>query len=355
MAPAELMVAPWFKRPSSLPLAVAIMALLIIIVGGTIRVLDAGESCPDWPECFGGWGFDVSEDDQSAWYESNPDEVDSRGIDHRYSTFEIFTEWFHRLLASVMAIPVLANFLIIWSRKERYGDGLVRTSFLTGILLIVQGIAGAVTVKYDNADWSVALHLVLALSFVSMLLWQWILMRRIEGQKWPMHEAPAGFVAKQLNRFITLTSAILILLILGAWVAANKEYNAGCAVGFPNGWPQCHGDWFPSLEGPGIMVQMFHRIGAGIVGVALIVGSMRIRENALEFGAHKGFSRCIDLATGFWLLNVFVGGLYIILAKTEFPEFLSLVHLVVGVTSFLTAMFGTLMLMSAELVGDDDE
>ena len=254
-----------------------------------------------------------------------------------------------------MAIPVLANFLIIWSKRERYGDGLVRISFFTGILLIIQGIAGAVTVKQDNADWSVALHLVLALFFVSILIWQWILMRRIEGHKWPMHEAPAGFVASQLKRFITLTSTILILLILGAWVAANKEYNAGCAVGFPTGWPQCHGDWLPSLDGPGIMVQMFHRIGAGIVGIALIVGSMRIRESTSEFGAHNGFSKCIDLATGFWLLNVFVGGLYIILAKTDFPEFLSLVHLIVGVTSFFAAMFGTLMLMSAELDGDEDE
>ena len=56
-----MMVSEWLRRPSTLPLAVAIMAILIITVGGTIRIYDAGESCPDWPQCFGTWGFDISE------------------------------------------------------------------------------------------------------------------------------------------------------------------------------------------------------------------------------------------------------------------------------------------------------
>ena len=36
---------------------------------GTIRIYDTGESCPDWPQCFGTWGFDVSEEDQGKWYD----------------------------------------------------------------------------------------------------------------------------------------------------------------------------------------------------------------------------------------------------------------------------------------------
>ncbi|MDP7256115.1 MAG: COX15/CtaA family protein, partial [Candidatus Poseidoniia archaeon] len=47
---------PWNHR---LPLALAALALLIIITGGWVRIVDAGESCPDWPACFGGWQFDV--------------------------------------------------------------------------------------------------------------------------------------------------------------------------------------------------------------------------------------------------------------------------------------------------------
>ena len=81
----------WVRRPSSLPLFIAIIAMVVIVVGGTIRIYDAGESCPDWPQCFGTWGFVVSEEDQGEWYNSTG-EFDSRGSDHRYSTFEIFIE-----------------------------------------------------------------------------------------------------------------------------------------------------------------------------------------------------------------------------------------------------------------------
>ena len=70
------------------------LTIIVIAVGGVIRIYDAGESCPDWPTCFGTWGFDVSEAEQEAWYEENPNEIDSRGSGHRYSTFQIFTEWF---------------------------------------------------------------------------------------------------------------------------------------------------------------------------------------------------------------------------------------------------------------------
>ena len=72
------MESKWFRRPSTLPLAIAVMAMMIIIVGGTIRIYDAGESCPDWPQCFGTWGFDVSEEDQGKWYDET-EEYDSRG------------------------------------------------------------------------------------------------------------------------------------------------------------------------------------------------------------------------------------------------------------------------------------
>ncbi len=353
-----MMEQKWYRRPSSLPLVIAIMAIVIVVVGGTIRVLDAGESCPDWPQCFGTWSFDVSESEQSEWYESNPDEIDSRGIDHRYTTFEIFVEWFHRLLASVMAIPVLANFLIIRKKKSVYGDRLVKISFFTGILLIIQGIAGAVTVNFDNADWTVALHLVLAVSFIGILIWQFIKMIKIEGSKSNLFKIPKNFYDSEFRRSIIMTLSILILLILGSWVAstAGGNYNQSCSIGFPDGWPKCQGDWLPSFDGPGILFQMLHRFGAAIVGFALILGTMRFREKAKSTEVSDGFVRCFDLATGFWLLNIFVGGLYIVFAKYgDFPEGLSLLHLMIGVSSLLSAMIGVMLLSIAEKEVFEDE
>ena len=41
---------------------------------------------------------------------------------------------------------------------------------------------------------------------------------------------------------------------------------------------KCQGDLLPSLDGAGIIVQMVHRLGAGLVGIALIVGTMKLKE-----------------------------------------------------------------------------
>ena len=44
--------------------ALVVVTFLVIALGGVIRVYDAGESCPDWPTCFGTLGFDVAETEQ---------------------------------------------------------------------------------------------------------------------------------------------------------------------------------------------------------------------------------------------------------------------------------------------------
>ena len=77
----------WY-RSHLIPFGLALIAFLIISTGGWIRINDAGESCPDWPTCFGTWGFDVSAKDQEKWWEENPDEIDSRGGTHRYTSFK---------------------------------------------------------------------------------------------------------------------------------------------------------------------------------------------------------------------------------------------------------------------------
>ena len=89
-----------------IPLSIALLSILVVATGGFIRIHDAGESCPDWPKCFGSWSFDISESEQEEYWQENPEEADSRGINHRYTTFEIFTEWFHRLLVGVVLLPV---------------------------------------------------------------------------------------------------------------------------------------------------------------------------------------------------------------------------------------------------------
>ena len=328
------------------------MALLIITVGGTIRIHDAGESCPDWPQCFGTWGFAVDEAEQAAYWEANPDQIDSRGADHRYTIFEIFVEWFHRLLVGIIAVPILINAIVAQKLKSEYGEGLRNLAVVSGFLLIIQAIAGAITVYFDNADWTVAMHLSLASIFTSLLVWQYIAMRAHEGAQWAFLSTSKSFLNRQKKRLISITASVFILLILGAWVSstAGGNYNQSCSIGFPNGWPKCQGSILPSIDGPGILVQMIHRFGAAIVGLILILTAARLRVDARDAGEGEAFSRAAEIVTGFWILNVFVGGMYIVFADSEeFPELISLLHLVFGVTSFIAAAVTLMMLRLAYL------
>jgi heme A synthase len=256
------------------------------------------------------------------------------------------------MLVGIIAVPILVNVFVAHRKKKTYGDGLRNLSVASAVLLVVQAIVGAVTVYFDNADWTVALHLSLASIFTSLLIWQYMSMRVTEGCDWKFLGASKAFIDKQKKRFIGITSSVFILLILGAWVSstAGGQYNQGCSVGFPNGWPKCQGSFLPSIDGPGILVQMLHRFGAGIVGVILILNAARVRVDSRDFNEGEGFSKAAEVVTGLWILNVFVGGMYIVFANAnEFPESFSLLHLVFGVASFIAAAVTLMMLRLTHL------
>jgi heme A synthase len=90
------------------------------------------------------------------------------------------------------------------------------------------------------------------------------------------------------------------------------------------------------------------------VGLVLILTSAKIRVDARDSGEGEAFSRATEIVTGFWILNAFIGGMYIVLADPqEFPEFISLLHLVFGVTSFIAAAVTLMMLRLAYLRKSD--
>lgn len=323
-----------------------VFAILIISFGGAIRIHDAGESCPDWPKCFGTYGFDISEEEQEAYWEENPDEIDSRGIEHRYTVFEIFLEWFHRFLVGVIAIPVLLNLYVSKKGIDKYGKNNFYSAVFISVMLLIQAIAGAVTVFYDNADWSVALHLSLASIFTAAILWQYKLTRVVEKAPWSFTKVSTKFVNNYQKKFDLIAISVLILLVLGAWVSstAGGQYNQSCSVGFPDAWPQCNGEVLPSLDNSGVLVQMIHRIGALLVGIILIMSLLKLNQQKDDYDNSETYYKAMLFTTIFWFGNLLIGASYLIKAKIgEFPEWISLLHLLVGVTTFLVAASGPMM------------
>ena len=124
------------------------MAILIVAVGGSIRINDAGESCPDWPKCFGTYGFDISPEEQGKYWEENPDQIDSRGENHRYTVFEIFVEWFHRLLVGIVAIPIIMNLIISRRKQEIYG----KSNYYASIFITLAPKSDSIIVQYGPTN-----------------------------------------------------------------------------------------------------------------------------------------------------------------------------------------------------------
>ena len=206
-------------------------------------------------------------------------------MEHRYTVFEIFLEWFHRFLVGVIAIPVLLNVFVAKRKIEFYGKQNFYASVFIAILLFTQAFVGAITVFYDNVDWSVALHLSLASIFTASIIWQYKLTRVKEGANWSFIKVSPEFIRLYRKKFDLMAISVLILLILGAWVSstAGGQYNQSCSVGFPDALPQCNGQFLPSLDNSGILVQMIHRIGALLVGLVLIVSLLRLKEEKMIF------------------------------------------------------------------------
>ena len=332
-----------FGRVSVEKLTAAIIGITILVIaaGGVIRIYDAGESCPDWPTCFGTWGFDISEEDQKEWFDENPSEIDSRGSSHTYTSFQIFTEWIHRLLAGALLGPlVILNWLLI--RKDEELTNEVKLASMISVLLIGwQGFLGYVTVRLDNLHWSVALHLASALLFLMSLVWIWLTAVRDKDEIPSWIEFDPILAKRWTKRIAILSFGTFLTLFLGVFVSTTPGANQGCGVsGFPGSWPLCNDSIYQKVVDFEAQSQIIHRFLVSIVGAILIITCYIIwkENNEGEYGTL--LCKWIWMSSGLYFINIALGGLYVLSAKLEnfeivYFELLSLIHLLIASLVFI--------------------
>ena len=333
-----------FERVSVEKLTTVIIGITVLVIdaGGVIRIYDAGESCPDWPTCFGTWGFDISEDEQIEWFDDNPSEIDSRGSSHTYTSFQIFTEWIHRLLAGALLGPlVILNWWII--RKDEELTNEVKLASLISVLLIGwQGFLGYVTVRLDNLHWSVALHLSSALLFLMSLIWIWLATVRDKEEIPKWIEFDPILAKRWTNRIALLSFGTFLTLFLGVFVSTTPGANQGCGVsGFPESWTLCNYSIYEKVVDFEAQSQILHRLLVSIVGVILIFTCYIIWKENKEGEYGSLLCKWIWSSSILYLINVGLGGLYVLSAKIEgfeivYFELLSLVHLMLASLVFIT-------------------
>lgn len=223
-------------------LAVALLVLLMIVVGGATRLTDSGLSITEWRPIMGALPPLSEGDWQEAFakYQAIPEyRLVNPGMTLDSFKVIFWWEWSHRFLGRLIGAAFALPLLAFWYRGalER---GL--TAKLVGILALgaLQGAAGWFMVKSGLADrvdvshYRLALHLGLAFLILGSLLWLALdLSPREEGS------GSATASRKSVALAWVITGGVLVQVLLGALVAGLK---AGLVH---NTWPLMDGALVP--------------------------------------------------------------------------------------------------------------
>jgi protoheme IX farnesyltransferase len=201
----------------------------LVALGGTVRVNDAGLSCPDWPLCY--------------------------GRPFVFPNIRTLLEESHRYTASIVSILIVALAIcaLLWARKERQ---VLIPALIAPVLLVVQIVLGGLTVLWKLPPEIITAHLATALAIFATV----ITIAVMAGQPSPSQEHP-----EQTRRFLrlALTTALLVygLMLSGSYVVGSGATFA-CTS-----WPLC-GQTLPGMARLGD-INTLHRLIATIVGLVV--------------------------------------------------------------------------------------
>jgi len=200
------------KRFVTLAWIAAACAYLLIVLGAVVRISGSGMGCGDhWPLC-NGHLFPPLQDIPTV------------------------IEWSHRLVAAVVSVLVVGLALLGW--RLRGAGSLepgVRAAYAAVVLLVIQVLLGAVTVKTGLTPVMVILHLATAMLLLGSL---------IAAARAPWIPTPDSWIPLALT-FITV--------VFGA-LTANLGATAACG-----GFPLCNGQIIPHA-GPLAAIHWTHRL-----------------------------------------------------------------------------------------------
>jgi heme A synthase len=199
----------------------ALLGWVMMTIGAFVRATESGLGCPDWPACHGKL---------------------LAGGHHA------LVEEFHRWVATVLVIGVVALAIVVLHRYRRERAVLVPT-LVTLAMLVVQVVMGGITVLLKNVAWTVVAHYGFAALLVGSIA---LLAVRLAYPR--SDPAPA-------DRFVALVwwfTGLTFGLLLAGSTLANAGKDGACG----SGYPLCKGTLFPALD-HNVAIAYTHRIWAG--------------------------------------------------------------------------------------------
>lgn len=188
--------------------AALVLAFIVIVAGGYVRLSDAGLGCPDWPTCYG---------------HPLPSEISDPG-----ALAKAWKEMGHRYLAGTLGLLIfLIALLSVRSRRS------IALSLGLAAVVVFQATLGMWTVTMLLKPAIVTAHLIGGMTTLSLLIWLFLR----EGSYAPVPQAAPlrALAAASL-------AAVAVQIILGGWVSSNYA-----ALACPD-LPGCMGRAFPPMD-----------------------------------------------------------------------------------------------------------
>ncbi len=269
----------------------------LVSLGGTVRIKNAGLSCPDWPLCY--------------------------GKVFAFPDIGALLEEAHRYTASIVSvlIVVLTISALIWARKERQ---VLIPALIAPVLLVVQIVLGGLTVLWKLPPTIIAAHLGTALAIFATV----ITVAVMAGKSAPSKEDPDN-----TGKFapLAMTNA---LFVYGLMLSGSYVVGSGASLACP-GWPLCGTPPTWAVEYHLADINVLHRYVATFVGLVLIwtlISAWRRRKVA------PGQAWVALVAGVLFVAQAIVGGLVVLLQR---PDLIAILHLALA-----TAVWGTLVLLA---------
>ena len=227
--------------------AAAVVTYLLVVLGGVVRITGSGMGCgDDWPLCNGQLIPTMS--------------------------LATFIEWSHRLVAA--GVSALVGVVAAWAwwpgRGERWAPYRAIAAAAV-ILLVVQVLLGAVTVRLELPPASVMLHLGTALLLLASLLVGWT--RSATERRGRRRDAAAS---------LTWGGAVFaFVVVLAGGFVANLDAAAACS-----GFPLCGGQWWPA-GGWRTQVHWGHRLVAYLFVIAVPLLALFVRSRRPDDAAAR--------------------------------------------------------------------
>ncbi len=246
-----------FRRLADLT---SLVTLLLIVVGGIVRVSSSGLGCGP-----GGSGTE-------GWPLCGGSVIPLVGNENRLIEFS------HRALATVVVVLIA---LLCWRAyhdlRGRNGWAF-RGSLIAGVLVLAQAGLGGLTVEHSLAEELVAAHLGTAMVLLGLLLWLGFKARSEEGAA--SGERMTGPV-RGLKPFATVAAVLLLsAIVAGGYMAGTEEEGvndvgpniAGAHLACGKQFPECgSGKFLPFGNNRLTDIHLTHRALVYLATIAIIV------------------------------------------------------------------------------------